>query len=491
MMLPYFFLAFMAAGDLRSVTVDASRMTGKIRSFQGMVSGPLVAPGGPDFSRQYKEMRIDFIRADGLFGPVDIDARWSNPDRIALNKGASAAKTIFPNWNADPERPESYNFGPTDTFVQPMAATGAEICYRIGRSWGADPQPPPDFNKYANIVKHVAMHYNTGWARGFHDNIRYWEFWNEPNTRRAWHPATVQPFWTGTPEQFYTLYEKVVRALKSVDPALKVGGPAEAAPYQPGPYREGFIAYCAARGLPLDFYSFHDYFGRSLDPYEIVRLGQIYRQLLDANGFRNAEIMLTEWNMGGGAGVGRRVDGPSMINAAFADAVLVYLQDSLLGRASWYRGEAGPRKPENDDGSLNQYGYAFKAAGSMLDTPDRLDVSGGDTAGFAVLAGRSIDRNKVRILIANYEIPAEFRGPARGPRRFQRQQSVGYGNNGGYALKVNNLPWGNAAFSVKRYRLTDRDMFAAQNLPSGRGTSYQLSQSLPPPAVELIVLERQ
>ena len=26
------------------------------------------------------------------------------------------------------------------------------------------------------------MHYNLGSANGSHDNIRYWEFWNEPDS---------------------------------------------------------------------------------------------------------------------------------------------------------------------------------------------------------------------------------------------------------------------------------------------------------------------
>ena len=64
------------------------------------------------------------------------------------------------------------------------------------------------------------MHYNQGWARGFHDGIRYWEFWNEPDGL----------FWSGTPQQFYALYEKTARALKSVDPTLKVGGDGKAFP---------------------------------------------------------------------------------------------------------------------------------------------------------------------------------------------------------------------------------------------------------------------
>jgi hypothetical protein len=485
------FLAFLAAGaGFRTVDVDAGHTTGKIRSFQGVVGGPLAARGGADLTKPYRDLRIDFIRADGLFGPVDIDARWPNPDRIATNQGASAAKTIFPDWGADPERPESYNFAPTDAFIQPMAASGAEVCYRIGRSWSADPAPPPDFDKYANIVKHVAMHYNAGWARGFHDNIRYWEFWNEPDDQRNWNPQYIQPFWSGTPAQFYALYEKVARALKGFDPKLQAGGPAKALGDVPGPYREGFVEYCAAHGVPLDFYSWHHYFGNSYDPYDMVRIGQTTRQLLDANGFRNAAILATEWNMGPGQGSGRAADRPPMDAAAFVGAVLVYLQDSALQRATYYRGEQGPRRLAAPDGSYSLNGSVFRAAGGMLDTPERLAVSGADTLGFGVLAGRSTGGSKVQILIANYEVPLEYRTPRPGGVRLPRQAGIAYGNNRGYALKVANLPWGNAAFSVKRYRLSDSG-FNLQSLPAGRGTSYELQQEMSPPGVELVVLERQ
>ena len=93
---------------------------------------------------------------------------------------AGNAEHHFPDWKADPEKPESYNFGPTDKVLAAIRASGAEVYYRIGRSWGANINPPEDFDKFANVVKHIAMHYNQGWANGFHYDIRYWEFWNEP-----------------------------------------------------------------------------------------------------------------------------------------------------------------------------------------------------------------------------------------------------------------------------------------------------------------------
>jgi len=163
--------------------------------------------GLPNLVQQYKELRVDQVRTHDYMGPTDIDAQftqnnsmlaWLIPgaaqrDEVAKNGNASI---IFPNWNADPEKPASYNFAPTDKVLAAIYKTGGEVYYRIGRSWGANNvDPPPDFDKYANVVKHVAMHYNQGWANGFHYNIRYWEFWNEPEAL----------FWSGTPDQFYSL----------------------------------------------------------------------------------------------------------------------------------------------------------------------------------------------------------------------------------------------------------------------------------------------
>jgi hypothetical protein len=492
-MLPYLLFALLAAGPgFRTIQVDAGRATGKIRPFQGVVSGPHpLLPGGADLSKQYKDVRIDFVRADDYFGPLDIDARWSNPDRLASGMHASGANTIFPNWSADPERPESYNFAPTDAFIQPIFDCGAEICYRIGRSWAADPDPPADFDKYANIVKHVAMHYNAGWANGFHDNIRYWEFWNEPDAERAWNPEFIRPFWSGTPAQFYSLYGKVAHALKDFDPKLKVGGPAKAAADIGGPYREGFIRYCAANKVPLDFFSWHRYHGPSLDPYDMVRIAQSTRQLLDASGFRNAEVIDTEWNVGQGLSARQPTHRPAIDAAAFVGAALIYLQDSLLQHAAYYRGEAGPRRLFEQDGGYSKNAYVFRASGSMQDTPERLPVSGADTLGFAVLAGRSADGRQVRVMIANYEIPPELRSPRAGGVRLPRQTGIAYSNNRGYALKIANLPWGDAAFSAKRYRISDTDNLKLDSLPAGHGSTFELSRELTPPAVELIVLERQ
>jgi hypothetical protein len=72
-----------------------------------------------------------------------------------------------------------------------------------------------------------------------------------------------------------------------------------------------------------------------------------------------------------------------------------------------------------------------------------------------------------------------------------RRTGIHYENNGGYALTIDHLPWGNAAFSVRRFRITGTQNLAMVEETTGRGGKLELSNLLPPPGVELIILKRQ
>ena len=281
------------------------------------------------------------VRTHDAMGPSEIDSKfvldngelaWLIPDktqRAGVVKAGNAA-IIFPDWSADPEKAASYNFAPTDKVIAAIRASGAEVYYRIGRSWGANINPPEDFDKFSSVVKHIAMYYNQDWAGGFHDDIRYWEFWNEPDGL----------FWSGTPQQFYSLYEKTARALKSVDPTLKVGGDGKAFPSDDGGYREGFLDYCASHHVPLDFYSSHTYANGSADPYNAVRLAREIRGILDTHGFPHAESILSEWNLSADFTEAEKAELQGVHNAAYIGAVLSYLQDTTIDHAHFYRGDA-------------------------------------------------------------------------------------------------------------------------------------------------------
>jgi xylan 1,4-beta-xylosidase len=84
----------------------------------------------------------------------------------------------------------------------------------------------------------------------------YFEIWNEPDL--------VPVFFWGTRSDYFHLYEITVRAIKEVDPALKVGGPATSG----SKWIPEFVNFCRENNVPLDFVSTHQYAGDPLGGVE-------------------------------------------------------------------------------------------------------------------------------------------------------------------------------------------------------------------------------
>jgi xylan 1,4-beta-xylosidase len=106
--------------------------------------------------------------------------------------------------------------------------------------------PPKDWDKWQDLVTHFARHLVERYGI---DEVSQWYFevWNEPNL----------DFWAGQPQQqtYYHLYDVTARALKAVDPRLRVGGPATAQ----AAWIASFIRHCVTNHVPLDFVSTHVY----------------------------------------------------------------------------------------------------------------------------------------------------------------------------------------------------------------------------------------
>jgi xylan 1,4-beta-xylosidase len=491
-----------AAAQTRAINVDAAAVTGVIRSLQGLDNGPAkpwepkpaagAATAGPaTLIAQYRELLIDNVRTHD--SGADINA-W-------LPTTSGDKESIFPKWDADPFAPTSYDFRRSDEVVHSILAAGADVYFRLGS--GHDPRPPADFDKYAEICKHVVMHFNGGWSKGYHHNIRYWEFWNEPNLAMDWMVAGapdpkvwLATEWLGSPEQFFRLYATVARALLAYDPSLKIGTGSIAEGGRRSAYREQLMEYCAKNNVPLDFFSFHHYHENSSDPYDMVRIAREIRLLLNAYGLRHTEIHSGEWNLS------IRDQEPQKQNsaaaAAFTATVLVYLQDAPIELSHYYSGIAGDMGLWESDGSPRKKAQAFKAAGMMLDTPQRIEATGADTVGYAVLAGRSRNARKVQVLISNYEMgpvapePLPTLPGVPGVETYTpKADKIRYVDNQRYNLTVKNLPWGNGEFSVKRYRVTKKDNFTLSGAVAAKGGSLTISNELAAPGVELIVLEAQ
>jgi len=202
---------------------------------------------------------------------------------------------IFPDFDADPYDEASYDFAITDAYLRLTLEAGTQIFYRLGnriehacKKYGT--LPPKDFHKWAVICEHIIRHYNEGWANGYHWNIRYWEIWNEADL--DYDDSDNKLCWGGTAAQFYEFYRIAALHLKRCFPHLKIGGPAASWPTHSWLERF-FEAMTTGERVPLDFYSWHNYF---TDPEIIVKNAVFVREQLDRFGYTETESICNEWN---------------------------------------------------------------------------------------------------------------------------------------------------------------------------------------------------
>ncbi|GAA1576174.1 beta-xylosidase [Kribbella sancticallisti] len=106
--------------------------------------------------------------------------------------------------------------------------------------------PPKDYEKWGGLVAALAQHCLDRYGE---EEVSQWlwELWNEPDIF----------YWRGTPEQFHDLYAVTARAIRSVLPDGRVGGPTVTGGDKGVTFLRGFLAACSEQDLPLDFVSFH------------------------------------------------------------------------------------------------------------------------------------------------------------------------------------------------------------------------------------------
>jgi xylan 1,4-beta-xylosidase len=106
--------------------------------------------------------------------------------------------------------------------------------------------PPRSYDRWGELVTHFAQHLIDRYGI---DEVSQWYFevWNEPNL----------DFWAGDPKEqtYYQLYDATAQSLKTVNPRLRVGGPATAQ----AAWVDRFVRHCATNHIPVDFVSTHVY----------------------------------------------------------------------------------------------------------------------------------------------------------------------------------------------------------------------------------------
>nr|WP_010215859.1 beta-xylosidase [Sphingomonas sp. PAMC 26621] len=143
------------------------------------------------------------------------------------------------------------------------------------------------------FARHLQQRYGAAEVRSW-----YFEVWNEPNLEGFWEKADKPAY--------FELYDVTARALKTVDPALRVGGPSTAG----AAWVPEFFDHVARSGAPVDFVTTHTYGveGGFLDeqgksdtklspaPDAIIADARKVRAEIAVSKFPNLPLYFTEWS---------------------------------------------------------------------------------------------------------------------------------------------------------------------------------------------------
>ena len=121
-----------------------------------------------------------------------------------------------------------------------MKTSDQTIFYWKGNT--SHPQPDKWSALIDAFVRHLIDRYGAEEVRSW-----YFEFWNEPNLDGFWERADQAAY--------FDYYGRTVRAIKAVDPALRVGGPSTAG----ADWVPEFLAHADQHDLPVDFVTTHTY----------------------------------------------------------------------------------------------------------------------------------------------------------------------------------------------------------------------------------------
>jgi hypothetical protein len=357
-----------------SFTVNTEAPIGTIRPFMHVNAGPINPPFSQNLTSAFQDLQIESVRTHDFYGPCDIHS-------------------IFPDFNADVNDPGSYQFEETDEVIAAIVASGAEVFFRLGESYSSESlynAPPSDNQKMADICKNIVRHYNDGWNNGFNFDIEYWEIWNEPD---------LYHFWSGTASEFTTMYGVIANTLRDYDPELKIIGPAVSSMISEW-FVDEFLGGVSLHDYPLDGFSYHMYY--MANPYGFKLMEDRVEQKLAQYGLQNVPHYLTEWNnysysANGSTEVWRN----DPFSAASTAASLIYIQDTELQQAHRYRSNEFLFGLFDDNSNITYSGLAYQQFSLFNVYENRLATTGGDSLGFAILAGTNNLNDAIQLMVAN------------------------------------------------------------------------------------------
>lgn len=280
-----------ALAQTRKIEIDAGKVSGTLNTFfktsvgAGRANEGLRADWQAQLAEVRRELGFRYIRMHGLL-----------EDDMGVYK-------------IDERGRERYNFQYIDVLYDFILDTGmkpfVELSFMPGALasgdqtifwWRGNVTPPSDFDRWERLIRALAAHWTDRYGA---EEVSSWYFevWNEPN---------LDGFWAGSRDEYFKLYAHAARAIKSVDPRYRVGGPATAG----AAWIPETIAFCAENEVPLDFVSTHSYgvqqgyldeFGSrgtvlSEDPWAVSGDVLTNRSQISASSMPGLELHYTEWS---------------------------------------------------------------------------------------------------------------------------------------------------------------------------------------------------
>ncbi len=180
-------------------------------------------------------------------------------------------------------------------FMPNKLASGTQTIFY----WKGNTTPPKDYDKWCHMVQALLRHLMARYGR---EEVLTWpiEVWNEPNLPGFWEKADMQ--------EYFKLFKRSFLAIKEVDPAFRVGGPAVCGGSDEL-WISSFMEFCHKEKLAVDFVTRHHYtseFPKRQGHYSYIKLMEpedgfanlrTTRDIIDKYPeYKGLEIHITEFN---------------------------------------------------------------------------------------------------------------------------------------------------------------------------------------------------
>jgi len=346
-----------------------------------------------------------------------------------------------------------------------MRTSDQTIFYWKGNT--SHPQPEKWSALIDAFVRHLIARYGAEEVASW-----YFEFWNEPNLEGFWERADQAAY--------FDYYGRTVRAIKAIDPALRVGGPATAG----AAWAPEFLAYADKHNLPVDFVSTHTYGveGGFLDekgegdnklsrnPDAVVGDVRKVRGEIEASTRRGLPLFFTEWSTSYNP---RDPIHDDYFGAAYVLSKLRQTEPLAQGMSYWtYTDifeEPGPQTRPFDggfglmtpDGIRKPTWFAFKYLNSLGDR----ELATGDAQSIAALKGGTVQLLAWRDILPDQRVSnrpffRQVRPAAEGPK---------------LALTLEGLAPGRYVARIRRTGFKQNDAYTAY-LEMGRPAKLSANQ---------------